>query len=720
MEELRGTVERVTYRNEENGFIVFRIRIEGSVDTARVVGTGPDLIQGERVVARGSWIVDPNHGRQFQAKELEVSAPAGRAAIESYLASGVIRGVGPSMASKLFAKFGEKVFDVIEQEPKKLLEVAGIGKAKLATMTGSWNEQKGSRELMLFLHEYGVGPARAARIHKQYGNDAIRIIRDNPYRLADEVHGIGFLSADGLAQRLGLARDSMERIRAGLRFALEQQAASGHCALPREMLLADAEALLDVPSPLIEQALAPELEARSLIEEPIDGRPSIFLNRLWHAESSAAKRLRELGKGKTPWRIEIPKAIVWIEPRLGIVLSPTQREAISRALESKVSVITGGPGVGKTTIVRAIVEIVEAKNLSVELAAPTGRAAKRLSEATGRPARTIHRLLEIDPRRGVFQRNELFPLECDLLVVDESSMIDVPLLDALVRAVPSRAAVLFVGDADQLPSVGPGQALSDIIACGTFAVSELREIHRQAAGSRIVINAHRVNHGEHPLAGERDEESDFYLVEAKDGAAAREKIVRLVSERIPERFGLDPLTDVQVLSPMRRGEGGVRSLNEALQMTLNPRAAITPRIERSDSILAPGDKVMQTANDYDKDVFNGDLGVIRSVDAAKRTATIDFDGRNIEYTAADLDSIVLAWATTIHKSQGSEYPAVVISLLTEQSIMLQRNLLYTAITRGRKLVVVVGQKRAIDMAVRNAESRRRFSRLRERLADASS
>ncbi|HEU5161585.1 MAG TPA: AAA family ATPase, partial [Thermoanaerobaculia bacterium] len=439
----------------------------------------------------------------------------------------------------------------------------------------------------------------------------------------------------------------------------------------------------------------------------------------WHAETSAAKRLRRLLDAPLPWKIQTAKAIEWIEPRLGIALSPTQREAIARVLDSKVSVITGGPGVGKTTIIKAVVEIVEAKKKEIELAAPTGRAAKRLSEATGRGARTIHRLLEIDPKSGEFQRNELSPLACDLVIVDEASMIDVPLLDALVRAVPQHAALLFVGDADQLPSVGPGQTLSDLIACGVFAVSELREIHRQAAGSRIVVNAHRVNQGEPPLTPAAEEESDFYVVDAADGASAREKIVRLLAERIPTKFGLDPRADVQVLSPMHRGDAGVSSLNAALQAALNPRSALAPRFERAGSILAPGDKVMQTENDYDKDVFNGDLGVVRSVDVQNRTAVIDFDGRAVEYEAAELDAIALAWATTIHKSQGSEYPAVVIALLTEQAIMLQRNLLYTAITRGRKLVVLVGQKKAIAMAVRNASARRRYSKLRERLARPS-
>jgi exodeoxyribonuclease V alpha subunit len=726
VDTLRGTVERVTFRNAENGFTVFRIRVEGSVETARVVGVGPELMQGERIEARGAWTVDRTHGKQFQATAIETAPPTGRAAIETYLASGAVRGIGPHLASKLFETFGEKVLDVIDREPESLRSVRGIGKAKLASIRESWNEQKSSRELMLFLHEHGVTPARAMRIYKQYGNDAIRLIRDNPYRLADEVRGIGFLSADALAQRLGIARESMDRVRAGIHYTLEQKALEGHCAFPRDALLDAAATLLGVPPPLVDEGLRLELETRQLAAEAIEGKPAIFLGRLWHAETSAARRLARLRTAPLPWTIHAAKAIEWVEPRLGIALSPTQRAAVASALGSKVSVITGGPGVGKTTIIRAIVEIVEAKKKEIELAAPTGRAAKRLSESTGRAARTIHRLLEVDPKRGEFQRNELSPLTCDLLIVDEASMIDVPLLDALVRAIPDGAAVLFVGDADQLPSVGPGQALADLIACGAFAVSELREIHRQAAGSRIVVNAHRVNQGEMPVADDvaahgvrrspGEPISDFYVVDAADGASARAKIVRLVAERIPSRFGLDPRADIQVLSPMHRGESGVQSLNAALQAALNPRAGAAPRFERAGSILAPGDKVMQTENDYDKDVFNGDVGVVRAVDVEKKTATIDFDGRIVEYTGAELDAVTLAWATTIHKSQGSEYPAVVIALLTEQAIMLQRNLLYTAITRGRTLVVLVGQKKAIGMAVRNASARRRYSKLRERLA----
>lgn len=717
MEEIKGTVERVTFRNPENGFTVFRIRLQKSVETARVVGAAPELVQGAMIHATGAWVEDKSHGRQFQATSITSSVPEGRAAIESWLASGAIRGVGPHTASKIYQTFGDKVFEVFDTRPDKLLSVPGIGKAKLATIKESWKEQKKSRELMLFLHEHGVPTGRAHRIHKQYGDDAIRIIRENPYRLADEVRGIGFVGADALALRLGFARESMERARAGLHYALEQEALSGHCAAPRPLLLQKASEILGVPPNLVEQALALELGERRLVESPVDGAPAIFLSRLWAAETSAAKHLRRVFGAPLPWTVRIDGALDWVEPRLGIVLSPTQREAVKRVLSSKVSVITGGPGVGKTTIVRAIVEILDAKKMRIELAAPTGRAAKRLGEATGRAARTIHRLLEIDPKSGMFQRNELMPLACDLVIVDESSMIDVPLLDALVRAVPSSAAILFVGDADQLPSVGPGQTLADLIGCGVFPVSRLSEIHRQASGSRIVVNAHRVNQGEMPL-GERDEGSDFYVVDAKDGADAREKIVRLVAERIPARFGLDPLADIQVLSPMHRGEAGVQSLNAALQKALNPSGLASSRIERGEAVLAVGDRVMQTENDYDRDVFNGDLGVVRSIHAKDRTLAAEIDGRRVEYTAAELDALALAWATTIHKSQGSEYPAVVIALLTEQSIMLQRALLYTAITRGRKLVVLVGQRRAIERAIRNAESRKRWSGLRLRLTEA--
>ena len=716
MAELRGTVERITFRNPENGFTVMRIRVDGGIETARIVGVAPDVLQGERVVAEGEWVKDPERGTQFQATAMKVSPPSGRAAIEAWLASGAIRGVGGHLASEIFAKFGDEVFEVMDREPQKLLTVPGIGKKKLKAIRESWGEQKASRELMIFLHEHGVPPARAMRIYKQYGADAIHRIRENPYRLADEIRGIGFVSADALAQRLGLAMDAMPRLRAGLQYALEKEAQSGHCAAPRERLIALAASLLGVPDALVSQALDEEIAGGQLINEPVGGKPAVFLRRLHHAETTAATRLLALNAGPPPWKIQAGKAIEWVEPKFGIQLSPSQRAAIVGVLGSKVSVITGGPGVGKTTIVRAVVEIVEAKKMTVMLAAPTGRAAKRLAESTGREARTIHRLLEPDPRTREFQKNELNPIDCDLLIVDESSMIDVPLLDSLLRAVRTRAGLLFVGDADQLPSVGPGQALADIIASEAIHVSRLEEIHRQASGSRIVVNAHRINRGELPIVPERGSESDFYVVEAADGAAAREKIVELIARRIPDRFGFDPLREIHVLAPMHRGEAGVQSLNAAIQAALNPLARSSDRLERGGVILAPGDKVMQTENDYERDIFNGDLGVVRRVRAREKKMGVEFDGRLVECEGADLDAISLAWATTIHKSQGTEYPAVIIALLKEHSIMLQRSLLYTAITRGRSLVIVVGQKSAIQLAVRNAASRVRYGKLRERLA----
>ncbi|HVR42983.1 MAG TPA: ATP-dependent RecD-like DNA helicase [Thermoanaerobaculia bacterium] len=715
---MRGTLERITFRNEETGFSVLRIRIEGGIETAHVVGTCPAVVPGERLTARGRWVSDPARGRQFHAAGIAIEPPSGRAAVETWLGSGAIRGVGPHLASKLWETFAEKIFEVLDGAPEKLLKVPGIGRKRLSDIRASWDEQRGSRELMLFLQEHGVGTARATRIWKEYGADAVRLIRENPYRLADEIRGIGFTSADVLAQRLGVPRDSEMRIRAGIAWALEEAAAGGHCALPREELIALGARLLGVPHDKLEQALELEIRERRVLIEPIGGRPAAFLPRLLLAEKRVAERLRTLAAGPPPWRIVVDRAIEWVEPRLGLRLAPSQKLAIARSLGARVSIITGGPGVGKTTIVRAILAILEAKKMQIVLAAPTGRAAKRLGEASGRDASTIHRLLEVDRRSGTFLRNEKDPLRCDLAIIDEVSMLDITLMDSLLRAIPRHAGLLLVGDADQLPSVGPGQVLADLIASGAFAVSELTEIHRQAAGSRIVINAHRVNRGEMPLAAAAGEESDFFLIEAADGEKAQKKILELVTERIPKRFGFDGRRDVQVLSPMHRGDAGVQSLNAALQRAVNPEAA-QGGLDRPGWVLAPGDKVMQIENDYEKDVFNGDLGIVRAIDRRNRKATVEFEGRLVDYAGTDLDSLTLAYATTIHKSQGSEYPAVVIALLREHSIMLQRNLLYTAITRGRRLVVLVGQSRAVEMAVRNAESRRRWSGLRERLLEAA-
>jgi exodeoxyribonuclease V alpha subunit len=549
------------------------------------------------------------------------------------------------------------------------------------------------------------------RIFKTYGADAIRVISENPYRLARDIRGIGFKSADQIAEKLGIEKTAMIRARAGVGYALTEAMDEGHCGLPREQLLKMAAKLLEVPAAIIEGALEMELQDGEVVTDTVDERPCIFLTGLHRAERGIAGRLRILATGSLPWpAIDADKAIPWVESKAGITLAQSQREAVRLALRSKVLVITGGPGVGKTTLVNSILKILLVKGVSVALAAPTGRAAKRLSQSTGCEAKTIHRLLEADPVHGGFRRKEDQTLECNLLVVDETSMIDVPLMHALLKAVPDQAALILVGDVDQLPSVGPGQVLADIIGSGAVPVVRLREVFRQAAESRIIVNAHRINQGLMPEWAQ-DPASDFHFVgcaDAEDGAA---KILQIVRERIPARYGLDPIRDIQVLCPMNRGGLGARSLNIDLQQALNPPDEL--RVERFGSTYGIGDKVMQVENDYDKEIYNGDLGVVRSIDPEASEIVIDFDGREVTYGFSELDEIVLAYATTIHKSQGSEYPAVVIPLTTQHYPMLQRNLVYTGVTRGKRLVVIVGQKKAMAIAVKGAGARRRWSKLRE-------
>ncbi|MCP1243918.1 SF1B family DNA helicase RecD2, partial [Acetobacter lambici] len=606
------------------------------------------------------------------------------------------------------------VFDLIEQEPGRLREVTGIGPKRAERIVGGWADQKVIREIMLFLHSNGVGTSRAVRIFKTYGQDAVQLISENPYRLAKDIRGIGFKTADQIARKMGIAADAMIRVRAGISYALGEAMDEGHCGLPvRELLTSTAE-LLEVAAPLIETALTLELEAGDVIADSVGETGCIFLAGLYRAEQSIAERLRACVVGRPPWpEIDAGKAMTWVERKTGLALAPSQQEAVRLALNSKVLVITGGPGVGKTTLVNAILKIVTAKGTDVQLCAPTGRAAKRLSESTGLEGKTIHRLLETDPASGTFKRDDTNPLTCDLLVVDEASMVDVLLMRSLLRALPDNAALLIVGDVDQLPSVGPGQVLADIIGSNAVPVVRLTEVFRQAAQSRIITNAHRINESRMPELS-AEEGSDFYFVEAAEPEVGLRKLLAVVRDRIPARFGLDPVRDVQVLCPMNRGGLGARSLNIELQQALNPPDEV--KVERFGWTYGPGDKVMQIANDYDRDVFNGDLGVIGRIDVEEGELTVSFDGRDVVYGFGELDELVLAYATTIHKSQGSEYPAVVIPLVTQHYAMLARNLLYTGVTRGRKLVVLVGQKKALAIAVRNQGGRRRWSKLREWLA----
>jgi exodeoxyribonuclease V alpha subunit len=716
-EVLAGLVERVTFHNSDNGFCVLRAKARSHRDLVTVVGHAAIITAGEWITASGEWVNDHTHGQQFKARFMRTSAPTSIDGIEKYLGSGMIRGIGPVYAKKMVKAFGEKVFDIIEAEPDRLREVTGIGLVRARRITDAWAEQKIIREIMVFLHSNGVGTARAVRIYKTYGVDAVQVMTENPYRLARDIRGIGFKTADAIAMKLGIERTAMIRIRAGISYALTEAMDDGHCGLPTEELVPLAVELLEVSIELVQTALDLELAEGTVIAATVGETACVFLGGLYRAEKVIAERLLRLANGKLPWpHIDPEKALPWVEQKTGLSLARSQVDAIRLALISKILVITGGPGVGKTTIVNAILRILDAKGVNLLLCAPTGRAAKRMTEATGFEAKTIHRLLEIDPRAGGFKRTGENPLECDLLVVDETSMVDVMLMQALMKATPDNAALLVIGDIDQLPSVGPGQILADVIASGAVPVVRLTEVFRQAAQSRIITSAHKINQGSIPDLSKPDGGSDFYFVQADDPETAVPRIIELVKKRIPQRFGLDPIRDIQVLCPMNRGGVGARSLNIELQAALNP--AGERKVERFGWTFAPGDKVMQIENDYDKEVYNGDIGYVDDVDLDASETSVSFDGRAVTYGFGELDTLVPAYAATIHKSQGSEYPAVVIPVLTQHYAMLQRNLLYTGVTRGKRLVVLIGQKKAVAMGVRNVSGRRRWSKLSEWLAGA--
>ncbi|MCY4237993.1 MAG: ATP-dependent RecD-like DNA helicase [Rhodospirillaceae bacterium] len=718
-EVLAGPVERVTFHNPENGFCVLRIRARGHRELVTVVGHAATVAPGEWTTASGEWVNDRPHGQQFKARFIRIATPSSIEGIEKYLGSGMIRGIGLVYAGKLVHAFGDKVFDIIEAEPQRLREVTGIGKVRAKRITDAWAEQKVVREIMVFLHSHGVSTARAVRIFRIYGADAVEVMTENPYRLARDIRGIGFVTADAIAMKLGVKKTAMVRIRAGISHALSEATDEGHCGLPEGDLGPIAARLLEVPAELVRTALDLELAGRTVVAETVAETPCIFLGGLHRAERAIAKRLLEIAGGKLPWsRIDPDKALPWVERSTGLVLAGGQADAVRTALASKVFVMTGGPGVGKTTIVNVILRILSVRDVDILLCAPTGRAAKRMSQATGLEAKTVHRLLEVYPRTGGFKRNRENPLDCGLLVVDEASMVDVSMMQSLLAAVPDRSALLIVGDVDQLPSIGPGQVLADIINSGAAPVARLTEVFRQAARSRIVKTAHSVNRGAVPDLSRPEDESDFYFVPAEDSETAVSRIVELVKTRIPRRFGFDPVRDIQVLCPMNRGAAGARTLNIDLQAALNPAGA--RRVERFGWTFAPGDKVMQTENDYDREVYNGDIGVVADVDPEAGELIARFEGRDILYGFGELDALVPAYAVTVHKSQGSEYPAVVIPVLTQHYAMLKRNLLYTGITRGKRLVVLVGQKKAVAIAVRNASDRRRWSKLGEWLAAAKS
>ena len=722
LEHLNGLIERITFHNAESGFAVLQVKVRGHKDLITVLGTLPEVKAGEFIDAQGRWVIDREYGRQFRTVVLRTAPPNTAEGMKKYLASGLIKGIGRALAGRLVEAFDVRVFEVIEQTPKRLLEVDGIGNGRQGKIVAAWNDQKAVREIMVFLHSHGVSTSRAFRIYKTYGQDAIAKVSEDPYRLARDIWGIGFKTADQIAEKLGIGKQSDLRARAGVEFVLQELTEDGHCAFPREELSKKAQAMLGIPPEIIEAAIEYGLtEGRLVHGTDANGNPLIYLAPYERAERTLAENLIELSRGDHPCPpVAIEKAITWVEDRIGFPLAAAQQKALGMAVKSKVMVITGGPGVGKTTLVNSIVQVLKAKKLEIVLCAPTGRAAKRMSEATGQEAKTIHRLLEFDPKGGGFKRNHENPLEGDVFVVDETSMVDLMLAHQFVRAVPANAALILVGDVDQLPSVGPGSVLRDIIDSGVVPVCRLTEVFRQAARSAIITNAHRINQGQLPFFPhgkvEDVRQTDFYFFPADEPEQAITEVIRLVQKAIPQKFGFDPMNDVQVLTPMQRSELGARNLNRLMQTALNPTGQ---SVEKFGWNFRIGDKVMQTVNDYDKDVFNGDIGRVSKIDEIEQELMVRYEDRDVVYDFNELDELQAAYAMTIHKSQGSEYPVVVIPIHTQHFMMLQRNLLYTGVTRGKKLVILVGTKKAIAIAVKRVESSKRITTLRLGLVAAA-
>ncbi len=716
---VRGTLERVVFHNEENGYTVFRLRPEGrdDVDATAVVGYMASPQVGALLQVSGRWVNNPRFGRQIQMDAFESVLPATEEGIRLYLSSGLIKGIGKRIAERIVTAFGTDTLRIFDEEPERLLSVQGISPKKLAQIRECWQEHQGIRELVQFLQPHGIGIAFAVRIYKQYGARSLAIVRENPYRLAMDVHGVGFVTADALAVKLGFEKDHPLRAQAGTLYMLLQQVEDGHVYFPRKDLVELTSSKLDIAPDLVQAAVDQlVLEERAVLED-LDGEEGVYLTRFHHYESKIAFYLQRILRSPKAVRFSnVDAAVERVVARLGIDLAEEQLKAVRTAATAKMMVLTGGPGTGKTTILNAIIQVFAENKAKILLAAPTGRAAKRMSEASGREARTIHRLLEYSPKEDGFARNEDNPLACGLLVVDEASMMDTMLAYHLLKAAPLGATVIFVGDIHQLPSVGPGNVLGDLIASGAMPVVELVEVFRQAAESEIICNAHCINRGEIPnLASSRDRLSDFYFMRQDDPEKVVEIIVDLVKNHIPRRFRLDPVDDVQVLTPMHKGAVGAANLNARLQNALNPRAE---SLQRGERLFRLGDKVMQIRNNYEKDIYNGDIGRITFVDDKEKNLTVRFDERAVMYAWEELDEIVPAYAISIHKSQGSEYPAVVIPVMTQHYVLLQRNLIYTGVTRGKRLVVLVGEARALAMAVRNNRMQKRHTWLARRLSEA--
>lgn len=719
METVDGTVKSVVFRNDETGFTILHVtpaETDGAFRLAAreitVLGTCAAAWEGEELHATGEWVDDPVRGRQFKAKSVECIPPKSVEGVRRYLASGLIRGIGPVLANRIVDRFGAETIDVLEHHSGRLREIPKVGPKKIASIVQGWREGKGTREVMIFTQTYGISAGKAAKIYRTYGPDSVAIIKRDPYRLCRDIWGIGFATADRIALAVGLPKDSPLRARAAIVFTLRTEAdEAGHCWTSEPDLLLHAQELVGISVETLAEALKHELDAGRVVKEG----DRLYLRDLWVAERRVAAKLKDLLASPPAFApIDPDRAVAWWERKTGFTLAPAQLRAVRASVGSKVSIVTGGPGVGKTTIIRALVEIFAARTgvhkITVQLGAPTGRAAKRMAESTGAPAQTLHRLLKYNPQTNAFTYNEERPLAGDVFIFDEMSMVDIRLMADLVVALPRRATLILVGDTDQLPSVGPGNVLRDLIASQTIPTSQLTEIFRQDSSGLIVRNAHHVNAGE-PFET-RAGASDFYFVAQDDPAKALDLVLDFMVTRIPRHFHLEPLQDVQVLTPMRRNLLGAENLNAAIQKRLNGAG---PGVVRGGMEFRAGDRVMQLRNNYDKDVYNGDVGFVQSVEPAERTLVVLFDGRPVEYRAADLDELTLAYATTIHKSQGSEYPAVIVLLHRQHYMMLQRNLLYTAITRGKKLVLVIGSPWAVKQAIETNVVRARRTSLAERM-----
>lgn len=719
METVDGTVKSVVFRNDETGFTILHVtpaETDGAFRLAAreitVLGTCAAAWEGEELHATGEWVDDPVRGRQFKAKTVECIPPKSVEGVRRYLASGLIRGIGPVLANRIVDRFGAETIDVLDHHSGRLREIPKVGPKKIASIVQGWREGKGTREVMIFTQTYGISAGKAAKIYRTYGPDSVAIIKRDPYRLCRDIWGIGFATADRIALAVGLPKDSPLRARAAIVFTLRTEAdEAGHCWTSEPDLLLHAQELVGISVETLAEALKHELDAGRVVKEG----DRLYLRDLWVAERRVAAKLKDLLASPPAFApIDPDRAVAWWERKTGFTLAPAQLRAVRASVGSKVSIVTGGPGVGKTTIIRALVEIFQARTgvhkITVQLGAPTGRAAKRMAESTGAPAQTLHRLLKYNPQTNAFTYNEERPLAGDVFIFDEMSMVDIRLMADLVVALPRRATLILVGDTDQLPSVGPGNVLRDLIASQTIPTSQLTEIFRQDSSGLIVRNAHHVNAGE-PFET-RAGASDFYFVAQDDPAKALDLVLDFMVTRIPRHFHLEPLQDVQVLTPMRRNLLGAENLNAAIQKRLNGAG---PGVVRGGMEFRAGDRVMQLRNNYDKDVYNGDVGFVQSVEPAERTLVVLFDGRPVEYRAADLDELTLAYATTIHKAQGSEYPAVIVLLHRQHYMMLQRNLLYTAITRGKKLVLVIGSPWAVKQAIETNVVRARRTSLAERL-----